>query len=371
MADRVLSIAAIEAAEELAGIRYTEAERAMIAETIAAQIDNAVKRRQAPLPYDLAPATRFDPRLPGFAMPAAEPFRPGTADPGPLPDSAEDIAFAPVTRLAGWIAARAISCERLAGMYLDRIEKLGPKLECIATVTADLAMTQAKRGDALLAEGTYLGPLHGIPWGAKDLLDTSGIVTGWGAEPFAGRVPDTDATVVRRLTEAGAVLVAKTTLGALAYGDIWYGGVTRNPWNLREGSSGSSAGSGSATAAGLVGFCIGHGDARLDRGPLHPLRHHRAAADLRAGAAHRRDGAVLDARQDRADVPQRRRHRAGARRDQRRRPGRPVQHRRAVRLRRRGARRRPAARLLHGRFRRSTARTSWTAPCSTTRARSG
>ena len=123
--------------------------------------------------------------------------------------------------------------------------------------TPELAREQAKRADRLLAEGIYLGPLHGIPWGAKDLLDTAGIATGWGAEPYRGRVPTSDATVVRKLAEAGAVLVAKTTLGALAYGDIWYEGRTRNPWNLEEGSSGSSAGSGSATAAGLVGFSIG------------------------------------------------------------------------------------------------------------------
>ncbi len=257
MADRSLSIETIAAAEDVMGVRYSESERAAMLDNLAAQIDLAARRRETSLPYDLAPATRFDPRLPGWMASSTPPFRPPTAEPGPLPDKAEDIAFASVARLAGWIAAKAISCERLASLYLDRIERLAPRLECIAAVTADLAMAQARRADALLAAGTYLGPLHGIPWGCKDLLDTDGIVTGWGAEPYAGRVPATDATVVRRLTEAGAVLIAKTTLGALAYGDIWYGGVTRNPWNLAEGSSGSSAGSGSATAAGLVGFSIG------------------------------------------------------------------------------------------------------------------
>ena len=257
MADRLLSIETIAAAEDMLGVRYTAAERAMMADNVAAQIDLAVRRRRTPLPHDLAPATRFDPRLPGFGAPAAVPFRPLVEHPGPLPETAEDIAFAPVTRLAGWIASGSISAERLATLYLDRIERLGPRLECIARATPEIAMEQARRADALLAAGTSLGPLHGIPWGCKDLLDTSGIETAWGAEPFAGRVPATDATVVRRLAEAGAVLVAKTTLGALAYGDIWSGGVTRNPWNLEEGSSGSSAGSGSATAAGLVGFSLG------------------------------------------------------------------------------------------------------------------
>ena len=257
MADRSLTIETIAAAEDVAGVRYSDEERIAMLDNLAAQIDLAVRRRKTPLPNDLAPATRFDPRLLGWRAPLATPFQPPTLNPGPLPDAAEDIAFAPVTKLAGWIAARAISCERLATLYLDRINRFAPRLECVAVVTADLAIAQARRADALLAAGTYLGPLHGIPWGCKDLLDTNGVVTGWGAEPFSGRIPAADATVVRRLTEAGAVLVAKTTVGALAYGDIWYGGVTRNPWNLAEGSSGSSAGSGSATAAGLVAFSIG------------------------------------------------------------------------------------------------------------------
>ena len=247
----------IAGAETVMGVRYTEAERALMADNLQAQVDMARRRRAVPLPHDLPPALRFDPRPPGFAMPAAEPFRPVAADPGPLPDREEDIAFAPVAHLAGWIASRALTSERLTGLYLDRIARIGPKLECIALATPELAMQQAKAADAALAAGRHLGPLHGIPYGAKDLLDTAGIATEWGAEPFRGRVPDADAAVVRRLAEAGAVLVCKTTLGALAYGDIWSGGVTRNPWNPREGSSGSSAGSGSATAAGLVGFAIG------------------------------------------------------------------------------------------------------------------
>lgn len=257
MGDRLLSIETIAAAEAVLGVRYTDAERAQMLDNLAGQIDLATKRRAITLPTDLAPATRFDPRLPGWTAPPPVPFRPVATDPGPLPDREDDIAFAPVTRLAGWIAARAVTSERLTTIYLDRIERYASRLECIATVTAELAMRQARAADALLAAGTHLGPLHGIPWGAKDLLDTDGITTGWGAEPWADRVPAGDATVVRRLTDAGAVLVAKTTLGALAYGDIWHGGVTRNPWNLAEGSSGSSAGSGSATAAGLVGFSIG------------------------------------------------------------------------------------------------------------------
>ena len=257
MSETTISLDAIAGAETVTGVRYTEAERALMVDNLQAQVDMAARRRAVPLPHDLPPATRFDPRPPGFAMPPPAPFRPVPVDPGPLPDRDEDVAFAPVGRLAGWIASRALTSEHLTGLYLERIARIGPRLECIALATPDLAMAQARRADALLAAGTHLGPLHGIPYGAKDLLDTAGIATEWGAEPFRGRVPDTDATVVRRLAEAGAVLVCKTTLGALAYGDIWSGGVTRNPWNPREGSSGSSAGSGSATAAGLVAFAIG------------------------------------------------------------------------------------------------------------------
>ncbi len=247
----------IRAAEQMAGISYSEAERAMMLDNLAAQIGLSLRRRAVALPHDLAPATRFDPRLPGWTPPDPVPFHPVLPEPGPLPGGEADIAFAPVARLAGWIRSGALSSERLTRLYLDRIARFAPVLECIATVTTDLALSQARRADALLAAGTYLGPLHGIPWGCKDILDTAGITTGWGAEPWSGRVPQADAAVVRRLADAGAVLVAKTSVGALAYGDIWYGGRTRNPWSLDEGSSGSSAGSGSATAAGLVGFSLG------------------------------------------------------------------------------------------------------------------
>ena len=257
MSEAAIPVESIAAAERLLGVAYTEAERAMMAESIAAQIDLARQRRSVRLPETLAPATRFDPRLPGFAMPDAGAFRPDAGAAPDLPDSDDDIAYAPVASLGRWISRRRISAVRLAGIYLDRIARIGPTLECIATLTPELALQQAERADRLLAQGTYLGPLHGIPWGCKDIIDTAGIVTGWGAEPWRGRVPQTDATVVRLLTAAGAVMLGKLTVGALAYGDIWYGGRTRNPWNIEEGSSGSSAGSGAATAAGLVGFSLG------------------------------------------------------------------------------------------------------------------
>jgi Asp-tRNA(Asn)/Glu-tRNA(Gln) amidotransferase A subunit family amidase len=178
-------------------------------------------------------------------------------DPGPLPLNDEDIAFAPVTRLSRWIEKRQLSSERLTNIYLQRMEHFNPTLHCVITPTRELALAQAKQADKEIAAGHYRGPLHGIPWGAKDLLDTAGIPTTYGAEPFRNRVPTEDATVVKRLQQAGAVLVAKLSMGALALNDIWFGGQTMNPWLSEEGASGSSAGPGAATAAGLVGFAIG------------------------------------------------------------------------------------------------------------------
>jgi Asp-tRNA(Asn)/Glu-tRNA(Gln) amidotransferase A subunit family amidase len=253
----VISVESIAAAESLVGVTYTDSERAMMAESIAAQVELARQRRAVALPETLAPATRFDPRLPGFAMPDVGPYRPADNDAPDLPDDEADIAYAPIATLGRWIRDRKISSARLTRIYLDRIARLAPTLECVATLTADLAMRQAERADRLLDQQTWLGPLHGIPWGCKDILDTAGITTGWGGEPWRDRVPTADATVVRLLADAGAVMLGKLSVGAIAYGDIWYGGRTRNPWNLEEGSSGSSAGSASATAAALVGFSLG------------------------------------------------------------------------------------------------------------------
>ena len=156
-----------------------------------------------------------------------------------------------------WIETRQLTSERLTRIYLDRLQRFNPKLNCVITLTSDLALSQAQQADREIAAGHYRGPLHGIPWGAKDLLDTAGIPTTYGAEPYRNRVPAQDAVVVKRLHDAGAVLVAKLSLGALALNDIWFGGQTVNPWLLEEGSAGSSAGPGAATAAGLVGFAIG------------------------------------------------------------------------------------------------------------------
>ena len=254
---RRITVELIQAAEVLMGVDYTPAERAQMLDNLEGQIASAMMRRRVSLANSVPMALRFDPRLPGFAMPHGVSnlrLSPGTL---PMPGSDEHIAFSPVTALSRWIASGQLTSQRLTGIYLERIAVLGPSLECFAIVTPDLAMAEAKAADDLSRQGVNLGPLHGIPYGLKDLFDTKGIVTGWGAEPFRDRLPDTDATIVKKLRAAGAVLLGKTTVGALAYNDIWYGGFTRNPWNLNEGASGSSAGSASATAGGLCAFAIG------------------------------------------------------------------------------------------------------------------
>ncbi|MCZ6794104.1 MAG: amidase [Planctomycetota bacterium] len=214
--------------------------------------------RAAKLENGEGPAEVFDPRLPGMTWPVErrEP-RLSEVEPGPLPGSDTDIAFAPVARLAVWIRRRELTSERLTRIYLGRLKRHGPRLRCVVTLTAELALEQARRADRETREGKLRGPLHGVPWGAKDLFDTRGVRTTWGAGPYRERRPEKDATVVRKLAEAGAVLVAKLSMGALAYGDIWFEGRTRNPFDLEQGSSGSSAGPGAATAAGLVGFSLG------------------------------------------------------------------------------------------------------------------
>jgi Asp-tRNA(Asn)/Glu-tRNA(Gln) amidotransferase A subunit family amidase len=257
-----VSASTLAEAEKLVQVTMSESERAQAASNWRNSMAALYERRTGPhrvaLESTLAPWSRWDPVLPGQkAGPERDRFVRSKVDPGPVPGTDEDLAFAPVTKLSRWIEERKISSERLTRLYLERLERFNAKLRCVITLTHELALAQAKKVDAEIAAGKYRGPLHGIPWGAKDLLDTAGIATTYGAEPFRDRVPPADAAVVGRLHEAGAVLVAKLSLGALALNDIWFGGQTVNPWLLEEGSSGSSAGPGAATAAGLVGFAIG------------------------------------------------------------------------------------------------------------------
>ena len=249
-------------AEKLVQVTMSVAEREMAASSwrtsMAAMLERRTGPRKLVLADNIAPATQWSPVLPGMKVgPARDQFVRSKADPGPLPKRDDDIAFAPVSKLSRWIETRVLSSERLTRIYLERIQRFDARLRCVITLTADHALAQAKKADQEIAAGRYRGPLHGIPYGVKDLLDTAGIATTWGAEPFRNRVPVVDSVVVARLTAAGAVLIAKLSLGALALNDIWFGGQTMNPWLPEEGASGSSAGPGAAMAAGLVAFTIG------------------------------------------------------------------------------------------------------------------
>ena len=257
-----VTVSTFAEAEKLVQVSLSNAERTMAAaswrKTMAGLYERRTGPRKLALEASLAPGSRWDPVLPGQrTLPQGDRFIRSKADPGALPANDEDIAFAPVTQLSRWIETRKLSSQRLTNLYLERLDRFNPKLRCVITLTRELALAQAKKADDEIAAGKYRGPLHGIPWGTKDLLDTAGIPTTYGAEPFRNRVPREDAVVVKRLNEAGAVLVAKLSLGALALNDVWFGGQTMNPWLPEEGASGSSAGPGAATAAGLVGFAIG------------------------------------------------------------------------------------------------------------------
>ena len=248
----------IAAAQTLLGLNFTPEQHAQMLEIITGRREQYQAIRAAQLENSVPMALNFSVAA-SEPEPAAVPrsyaisAQPAVTRPADL----EDAAFYTVAQLAQLIRTRQVSSLELTEMYLTRLKRHDAQLKCVAAYTEALAYEQAKRADSEIARGQYRGPLHGIPWGAKDLLATRGAPTSWGAKPFEGQQIDMDATVVRRLEAAGAVLIAKLSLGALANGDVWYGGMTRNPWDTSEGSSGSSAGAGAATAAGLVGFSIG------------------------------------------------------------------------------------------------------------------
>jgi len=256
----------LDAAEKIFGVDFTDAEEEAIARGVSRNLDSYEALRKIDIPADVEAPLEFRPYLPGKKP------RPGAtpgakikvqAPPAARPASIDDLAFEPITTLAALLQRRDVSSTELTKMYLGRLKKFGPKLNCVVTLTEDLALEQAAAADREIKAGHYKGPLHGIPWGAKDLFATRGIPTTWGAGPYEKQVFDYDATIVERLREAGAVLLAKLSMGALAQGDRWFRGQTKNPWRPddpnpnRSGSSGSSAGPGSATAAGLVVFGVG------------------------------------------------------------------------------------------------------------------
>ena len=252
---------ALKGAEQVAGLHFTDAEEEAALNGVSRNLDSFESLRKLDIPLDTEPAVTFRPYLPG-KQPAGKSTRNAklaVSRPknSPVSASIEDLAFEPVTTLSSLIESRKITSTDLTKMYLARLKRYGDQLHCVVTLTEELALAQAAKADQEIKAGRYRGPLHGIPWGAKDLFDTKGIATTWGAEPYKNRVPDRDATIVERLRDAGAVLVAKLSMGALAQGGVWFGGSTRNPWAPDTSSSGSSAGPGAATSAGLVGFAIG------------------------------------------------------------------------------------------------------------------
>lgn len=244
----------------LAGLKFTDTEIELMLPGVDENIERYEQARKVNLENSVMPAWHFDPRMPSPRDKGASTRRPAHVLPAvvpPRPQNLEEVAFWPVSQLSGLIRSRQVTSAELTDMYIARLKRFGSRLECVVTLTEELAREQAERADREIEEGIYRGALHGIPWGAKDLLSTKGIRTTWGAMPYRDHIPSSNATVVERLEEAGAVLVAKLSMGALALGDVWFEGRTRSPWNIEEGSSGSSAGSGAATAAGLVGFSIG------------------------------------------------------------------------------------------------------------------
>jgi Asp-tRNA(Asn)/Glu-tRNA(Gln) amidotransferase A subunit family amidase len=259
-------------AEKLVQVTLTASERQQAADSWRQSLAPYLERRTGPRKVTLAssdpPAMLWNPMLSGTtAGSRRNRFVRSKSDETPLPSSDEAIAFAPVTQLSRWIESRKLTSERLTNIYLNRIQRLDGRIRSVITLTSDRALARAQQADAEIASGKYRGPLHGIPYGVKDLLDTKDILTTYGAEPFRNRVPSEDSAVVRRLDGAGGVLIAKLSMGALALNDVWFGGQTMNPWLLEEGSSGSSAGPGAATAAALVAFSIGSETAGSIIGP--------------------------------------------------------------------------------------------------------
>ncbi len=257
-----VSLTTFAEAEKLVQAPLSDKDRAQAAGNWRQAMAGLYERRTGPkkvaIEATVAPYSTWNPVLPGQSHgPEQDVFARRAVQAPPLPSSDAAIAFAPVSVQSRWIETRQLTSERLTKIYLDRIARYNPTLRCVITATPELALQQARAADAEIAAGHYRGPLHGIPWGGKDLVDTAGIATTYGAEFYEHRVPQADAAVVARLHAAGAVLVAKLSMGALALNDVWFGGQTMNPWLMEEGSSGSSAGPGSATAAGLVGFSIG------------------------------------------------------------------------------------------------------------------
>jgi Asp-tRNA(Asn)/Glu-tRNA(Gln) amidotransferase A subunit family amidase len=257
-AQDTITVRDIRSAETLIGLKFTDAKRESLLGDVRSQLNSFRNLRAVPLPNHIAPSMLFNPIPAGVHYEKGKSrFVPALDGNGRLPSDETKLAFSSVAELSLLIKSRTLTSERLTRLYLERIKRYQPMLQCVVTVTESLAIAQARKADGEIAAGKYRGPLHGIPYAAKDLLTTKKYPTTWGSVPFKEQVIDEDATVIQRLERAGAVLIAKTAMGELAWGDVWFGGKSKNPWDTTQGSSGSSAGSASGTAAGLFAFAIG------------------------------------------------------------------------------------------------------------------
>ncbi len=296
------------AAEKLFDLQFTPAKR----DSILSGLENNLRfyqyLHQHDLYNDVPLSLNFDPLLPGTSYDRQQrSISWNLPSEVSLPANRSELAFYSIPELASLLKRKKISSVELTRLFLERLKKYGPILHCVIELTEDSALAQAGRADADFAKGIYKSPLQGIPYGIKDLFAIKGTHTTWGTPPYKDQVIQQNAYVAERLARAGAVLVAKLSLGELAMDDVWFGGLTRNPWRLSTGSGGSSAGSASATVAGLVPLCHRHRNLWLHRRPIHALWRHRAAPHLRQHRPNRLYGPVLELRQSRPHLPQRRR----------------------------------------------------------------
>lgn len=248
----------IDSAEKIIGLNFTDAEKDSMLDNLNEQLTNYENIRKIDLPNSIPPAIMFNPIPIGFQINHEQkPIKFSNYSNVKLPLNKDDLAFYSIGELAHLIKTRKITSTELTKFFIERLKKYGPVLHSVITLTEERALAEAKKADEEIAKGIYKGMLHGIPYGVKDLLSTKKYKTTWGSVPFKEQLIDEDATVIKKLHEAGAVLCAKLTMGELAWGDVWFGGMTRNPWDTTKGSSGSSAGSASSVSAGLLPFAIG------------------------------------------------------------------------------------------------------------------
>nr|WP_202796915.1 amidase [Pedosphaera parvula] len=253
-----ITVETVTQAARLTGLQFSDAKYRLMLPGLRDQVASYEVLRKFPLSNAVPSAMLFNPIPVGAKFDVhRKKFKPASPGKVQLPKNMDELAYYSIGELGALIKSRQITSVQLTSFFLERLKRYGPKLECIVTLTESLALQQARQADKEIAAGKYRGPLHGIPFGVKDLLTTKGIPTTWGTAPYKNQIIDEDATVVKRLQDAGAILVAKLSMGELAWGEVWYGGMTRNPWNLKDGSSGSSAGPAAATSAGLVPFAIG------------------------------------------------------------------------------------------------------------------